>query len=427
MSTFISEAFCEAECNATLSALHHSSCTKRADSDMTAILLGGLTPTGLHDITGEDACEMRGLHGESCLEVGCCQYVDGHCHSAVGSETCILSAKAKATLNEELSMGMLAQADMMCELDAACPSSILEMLGGCMDSMAVMQADHNSSSEAVDWMCHTSSPCVLLDTALDSVDDTCKAFLEMRLSKEGWQMATMMGDMCQCVDLSTSSSTNPLSVCPGSVVLALAPMIDLSLGQIVAFEPPHRETMVGHANGSKCSDDCKDAIASLIGADGMKSMMNMMNMPELSTPAELGGNFSSMMCDDMVTSDRIEEIIEQIGVVTHEALADGMKATEQCPLATGEGGPGESSQILCGQYSDVMANVERNIFEVMEEAQWWTSTTTTTTTTITPTATTTTTTTTTTQEVVEVSSSFAHRASVLMLALGWAVAIGLKD
>merc|ERR1711998_622110 len=159
---------------------------------------------------------------------------------------------------------------------------------------------------------------------------------------------------------------------------------------------------------------------SLIGADGMKSMMNMMNMPELSTPAELGGNFSSMMCDDMVTSDRIEEIIEQIGVVTHEALADGMKATEQCPLATGEGGPGESSQILCGQYSDVMANVERNIFEVMEEAQWWTSTTTTTTT-ITTTATTT------TQEVVEVSSSFAHRASVLMLALGWAVAIGLKD
>merc|ERR1711968_369894 len=330
----------------------------------------------------------------------------GHCHSAVGGETCILSAKAKAKANEELSVGMLAQAGMLCELDAACPSSILEMLGNCMDAMAVMQAN---SSEAVDWMCHTSSPCVQLDAALDSVPGTCKAFLEMRLSNEGWQMATMMGNMCQCVDLSTNSSTNPLSVCPESVLLAMGPMIDLSLSQIVAFTPPNSETMMGHASGSVCSNDCKDAIAalmkddgcfSLIGADGMKSMMNMMNMSELGSPAQLGSNFSSMMCDDMVTRQRIEGIIEQIGAQTYQA----MKANEPCPLSTTGGPEDANTQQLCAMYSDNMAMVEMNIFEIMEQAQWWSTTTTTVTTT-----------TITTQEFVEVSSSFAHRVSVLVL------------
>ena len=38
---------------------------------------------------GEKACENKGLGSSECSAVGCCQYDDGQCWSAVGSDNCI--------------------------------------------------------------------------------------------------------------------------------------------------------------------------------------------------------------------------------------------------------------------------------------------------------------------------------------------------
>lgn len=47
--------------------------------------------------TGVEACACQGFDEAQCLAIGCCQYTDGYCESAVGHDKCVKQPEAPPT------------------------------------------------------------------------------------------------------------------------------------------------------------------------------------------------------------------------------------------------------------------------------------------------------------------------------------------